>query len=503
MELARIRNLYKLVSKNQSLAMKRHPLVSQNRVMKWFSYVRLAFWAIYFILFGVLFGQIDDMNYEVFDWVDGGMIFFLAADFLLRFGMQETPAQEIKPYKLLPIPQKFLLNIFLVRMGLRGYNLFLFFFLVPFAFFSLFRFYGIVGLVGYLLGWWLMMVMNSYWYLLCRSVMLRNVWLFFVPVAMYAALIYFGIFFDSEHAWLFDLSLQLGRGFCRWTWWAWLVPLLPILVFFYIDRHLQQGAIYKELAQVEQVKRVRSVQWNWLNRFGVLGQYVLLDVRSTFRNKVIRTQFLSGVVCMLVFCLLLAFTEVYDSPYMRTFIIVYCFSCLGVMTLTNIMGVEGNYIDLLMSRKESVLSLLREKYYFNCALVLVPFFITLIPVLQGKILFLEAVACALFTMGCMFPFIFQLAVYNKDTIHLNTQMTRSGRSSRMQMIFSGVALFFPIILMQVLISVFSREVASIAMSVAGVTGVLLSPLWLRNIYHRFMKRRYVNMDGMRTSRDTF
>jgi hypothetical protein len=31
----------------------------------------------------------------------------------------------------------------------------------------------------------------------------------------------------------------------------------------------------------------------------------------------------------------------------------------------------------------------------------------------------------------------------------------------------------------------------------GLAGTLLHPVWLRNIYMRFMKRRYTNMMGFR------
>lgn len=508
MDFSRAKQLYRLVSRNQRLSMQRHPLVMQNKAMKWFYYIMAAFWAVYLIFFGVVLGQIDDMSYEVFDFVDGGMVFVLTGDFLLRFVMQETPAQEIKPYKLLPIPERFLLNLFLVRMGLRTYNLFLGFFLVPFALFSLLRFYGGVGLAGYLLGWWLMMVLNSYWYLFWRTLTQRHTVLVAVPLAAYAALIYFGIFFDAERTWLFDATLALGRGFIGWQAWALALPLVAIVALFVVDRRLQRGNIYRELAHEERARRVEhsrtaGLKMEWLSRRGPMGQYLLLDLRSTFRNKVVRTQFISGVVIMLVFCVALAFTDIYDNPFMRSFIVVYCFSCLGVMTLTNIMGAEGNYIDLLMSRKETVLSLLREKYLFNCALILVPFLISIMPVVQGKLLLLETVGCALFTMGCVFPFIFQLAVYNKTAIPLNARATRSNSSTRTQMIFSSVALFVPIIIMQVLIVLFSRPVCAGIMALVGLAGVLLSPWWLRNIYRRFMLRRYQNMEGFRTSRDTF
>lgn len=509
MNLSRAKTLYRLVSRNQRLSVQRHPLVMQNKAMKWFYYIVAAFWAAYLIFFGTLLGRIDDMSYEVFDFVDGGMVFFLTGDFLLRFLFQETPAHEIKPYKLLPIPQRFLLNLFLVRMGLRTYNLFLGFFLVPFALFSLLRFYGLWGMAGYLLGWWLMMVTNSYWYLLWRTLMQRHSAFLAVPLVFYAALIYLGIFFTPEHTWLFDATLQLGRGFVSWQGWAFLLPAAAITVLFVVDRRLQQGNIYSELAHEERPRRVEAPRVSgskieWLSRRGPIGQYLLLDLRSTRRNKVVRTQFITGVSIMTVFCLVLAFTDIYDAqPFMRCFIVVYCFCCMGVMNLTNIMSVEGNYIDLLMSRRETVLSLLREKYLFNCILILVPFLVSLLPVAQGKLLLAETVGSALFTMGGVFPFIFQLAVYNKAAIPLNARATRSNSSTRTQMFFSSAALFVPIILMQVLIMLFSRTAAAVIMGSIGLCGVVLSPLWLRNIYRRFMLRRYQNMEGFRVSRDTF
>ena len=170
MEFSRLKLLYRLVSKNQRLAIRRHPMFEQNKIMKVLSYLFIGFWAAYLVFFGVMFARVfESTNYESFDWINAGLIYFLAADFVFRFGLQETPAQEIKPYKMLPIPQNFLLNIFLVRMGLRLYNLFWGFFLVPFGVLAVWKFFGFGGFLGFLFGWWLMFVMNSYWYLIWRT----------------------------------------------------------------------------------------------------------------------------------------------------------------------------------------------------------------------------------------------------------------------------------------------------------------------------------------------
>ncbi len=203
---------------------------------------------------------------------------------------------------------------------------------------------------------------------------------------------------------------------------------------------------------------------------------------------------------MILFNSIFAFTDIYDSMFMRIYILVYCFSCLGTMMLTSVMCPEGNYIDGLMSRKESVLSLLKAKYYFNCLLTLVPLLFCIMPVVKEKITLVDAFGCMFFTTGCVFPFLFQLAVYNDSTINLNAKITKAGSNSKAQLFFSFAALFVPMIVMNVLTGLFSQSVASVSMLVMGVVGTVLYPVWLRNVYSRFMKRRYQNLDGFRNSR---
>lgn len=497
--------LYRLINKNKNLSLKRHPLFEQNKIMKVFGYIFIGFWAVYLMFFGVMFAQVfNGTNYESFDRIDGSMLVFLVIDFYMRFTMQETPAQDTKPYKLMPIPQNFLLNVFLLRIGLSTANLFWGFFFVPFGLLAVVKFYGWLGYLGFLFGWWLMFVLNSYWYLIWRTMIQRNLLYLLIPTAIYAALFYFGIFYDESNTWLFDYTLQLGRGFCTGNVLCYLIPIVLAVLLFFVNRKMQYQSVYREIAQVEHITHVRSMEMSWLNRFGVIGEYMKLEIKSTMRNKIVRNQFVMGVCYMLLFCALFAFTDVYDNqPFMRTFICVYCFACLGTMTLTSVMCVEGNYIDLLMSRHESVLSLLKAKYYFNCLMLIFPMLFALLPIVNGKVLWVEALACAFFTMGCVFPFLFQLAVYNKSTLHLNQKVTRSNsRSSKTQIIFSFVALFVPMFIMYALIALLDTATASWILLGLGLAGFLLNPMWLRNIYRRFMLRRYDNMDGFRTSRDT-
>lgn len=502
MDYSRARLLYHQISHNQRLQTRRHPMFEKNLAMKIFGYIFIAFWAVYLVVLGVsVFHAFDGSSLEAFDWVDGGMIWFLAIDFWVRFAMQETPAQNIKQYKLLNIPTKFLLNTFLLRMGLQLYNFFWAFFFVPFGILAIPQFYGISGFIGFIVGWWLMFVLNSYWYLLWRTLINRHFLMFILPLLIYGVVIFFGIFYDTENQWMFQGSILLMRGFCRWNIFSWLFFVVLLIPLFGINHHYQKMAIYVEIAKTEVVKQVKTNNMTFLDKFGVIGEYLKLELKSMVRNLVVRKQFLSGTLCMLMLCGLFSFSDIYEGmPFMRIFICIYCFTCLGVMTLTTIMCAEGNYIDGLMVRKETVLALLKAKYYFQCLVLIIPFLFSLMPIIEGKITLMMALGCLFFTSGVVFPFLFQLAVYNDSTIHLNEKLTKAGRDTKVQMIMSAMALFLPMLIMYIFVQSFNDDIAAILMMGIGLVGTVLHPLWLRNIYNRFMQRRYKNMDGYRNSR---
>ena len=492
---------YRLINKNERLAEKRHPLVEQNKFMKAFVYIFAAFWAVYLIFFGFTFAQIDNINYEIFDVLDGGMIFFLALDFLVRLSYQETPAQRTKPYKILPLRQQTLVDIFLIRIMKSSYNLFWLFFWVPFSMFTVLHFYGFTGFLLYLCGWTLLYVLNGLWFLIWRTWAKTNAFIYLMPIAIYAVAAYTGIFADFGNDWLFKPCVWLGRSFCTANPIGFIIVIAIIAILFFFNRKLQFKYIYNEVSKAEKTLKVNAKEFSFLNRFGIIGEYLKLEVKSTKRNKTVKKSFLSGLVCVILFSFLFAFTDVYDnSMFMECFICVYCFSCLGTITLTNIMAPEGNYIDFLMARKESIVYLLKAKYYYNCFLLIIPFLFALLPVFKQKFTIIEILGCMFFVSGCVFPFLFQQAVYNKTTLPLQAQLTKAGKSSKTQFIVSMVALFAPMIVMSLLIHVLQAFKASIIMMALGITGTLFNDIWIKNIYKRFMKRRYANMDGFRNTR---
>ena len=495
-------NLYKIIKQNQKLAEKRNPAFDTNRFAKFLMYFMIVYWAAIFLFLGVSLPFMFEglvPNMEPYHIMNQGILYVMAGDFLMRFMAQPSVSQEIKPYLLMPVKRKKLISLLLLKSGLDGYNFIWFFVYVPFAFLTVIRFYGFGGMFLYLIGIWLIFVFNNYWYLLCKLLLgEKTLWLL-LPTAVFGALGAAEFLLDGLP--ISRFTMDLGEGFIEGNPLSFLFVLACIGVMFLINLKLQQRMIYNELSKKEDTKIKRVSEYKFLDKYGEVGEYIRLELKLIARNKTVKTQFRMGIIVMLGFSFALAFTDVYDGSYMTSFICLYNYAILPIMTLGQVMCFEGNYIDGLMSRKESIFNLLRAKYYLTTLIILVPFLIMFFPIAKGKITLLTAVAYLIFVAGFVFFMLLQLAVYNTRTLPLNANLMKSNKSSNwIQGLITGCAFMLPLLIDKLLSALLPEEVAHIILIVIGLGFIATHNLWIKNIYKRFMKRRYKNMEEFRASR---
>ena len=165
------------------------------------------------------------------------------------------------------------------------------------------------------------------------------------------------------------------------------------------------------------------------------------------------------------------------------------------------MGSEGNYIDLLMVHEENILALLKAKYYFHVGILVVPLLLMLPAVIAGKFSILMMVAYMLLSSGVLYCVLFQLAVYNKQTVPLNQKLTgKNSVENGFQLLIEMAAMFAPLVLVSVMILLFEESTAYIVLALLGLVFTIAHPLWLRNVYRRMMARKYENLEGFHATR---
>lgn len=494
-------NLFLELRRHGKLAEKRHPMYEKSKFGKFWMYFMSVFWAGYLIFFGTTFAfAFDGGAKEAYHVMNSGLIFILALDFLLRLPFLKTPTQEVKPYLLLPIKRSRLIDFLLLRSGLNSFNLLWLFLFVPFAIITVTKFYGIGGILTYCIGIWLLIVFNNYWYLLCRTLMDERIWWVLLPIAVYGGIA--AALFIPDNSPLFGFFIDLGEGFITGNILTFICVLVAITLMWFINRSIMQKLVYNELNKTEdttvQVKTVS--EYKFLDRYGEIGEYIRLELKLLLRNKVCRKSLYSVTAIVLIFSLTISFSDIYDGGS-RDFFVLYNYIIFGILFLSPLMSYEGNYIDGLMSRKESIYSLLRAKYILYSIALIIPFVLMIPGMVTGRVSVLGCIAWIVFVPGAVYFCLFQLVVYNNKTLDLNAKMTgRQNVGTGLQNLISGAAFGVPLLLFFVLNATVGKEITPWILLVIGILFIATSRWWLRNVYHRFMKRRYKNMEGFHDSR---
>lgn len=494
-------NLFLELRRHARLADKRHPMYDKSRFARFWMYLGAMFWAGYLIFIGTgLALAFEDAAVEPYDLLNSGLVFVLALDFLLRFPFQKTPTQEVKPYLLLPVRRNRLIDFLLIRSGLSGFNFIWMFLFVPFAVLTVMKFYGLWGVLTYCAGIWLLMMFNNYWYLLCRTLLGERIWWVLLPVAVYGGLA-LGIFLPEDDSPVLDAFCTLGEGFIQGNALIFALTLAAIAGMWFVNSRVIRRLIYNELNKTEDstVQVSKLSEYKFLDRYGMTGEYMRLELKLMLRNKMCRKSLISIVVVILLFSAMISFSGIYDN--MADFWVMYNYVIVSLLAFSALMGYEGNYMDGLMTRRESLFALLRAKYVLYSLVLLLPLLLMLPGVATGKLSLLQILGWGLFTAGAVNCGFFQLAVYNNRTVDLNAKMTsRNNAGTGLQQLASFGAFALPWVVYLPLQVLFDATVAYWGLIVLGLAFILTSRLWIGNVYKRLMRRRYQNMEGFRDSR---
>ena len=276
--------------------------------------------------------------------------------------------------------------------------------------------------------------------------------------------------------------------------------LIALLIF--INRRLQFISVYDELSKNEVTTIKHVSQFNQFDRFGLVGEYLKMEVKSIMRNKNIKKGFITAIILIVVFSLLISFTDVYQGG-MTKFLAIYNFAIVGAMLLIKVMCYEGNYIDCLMVHKESIMSLLKAKYVFSSSLLILPLLLMIPTVVMGKCTLLMLIGIMLLTAGPIHASFLYMSIFNKQTIPLNTKFIGKGgfENNYIQILVEFAAFLLPLVLINLMPLLFGETGGAISIMVIGLLFIGLSPYWIRDIYKRMMKRRYENLESFHASRE--
>lgn len=500
------RETVKILLHHRKLADQRNFSSTANKFAKAMIYLSMSLIVVYLIALSIPFAMIanESRNTTAAELLMDILPFMLTLDFFMRFLIQQTPSQIVRPYLLLPLPRYACINAFVYSSVLSWGNLTWLLFVIPYCLMSVMFSYGLATTLTLITLTAVLTAANSQWYSIARTLINDSFLWWLLPIAVYAIAatpLYVGS--NAGFDQFGEVYSIVGSAIDHHNPTPLIVAIILLAALIYINRSIQFKYVQRELTYAEKKTEVKRVnKFTFLERYGELGSFLQLEIKLLMRNSNPRKAFYTGILTIVFISVLIIACDIYDSVGMTNFWGLYNFILLGSTILIRIMGYEGNYIDCLLVHRENILMLLRAKYLFYSLLIILPFVLMLPVVISGKWSLYMLISYAIFTIGFQYFMLFQIAVYNKQTIPLNEKLTSKGGldGNYLQMAIMAGLFIIPNALVGLLQNVFSDNVAYSVMLIIGLAFIATHRLWLRNIYNRIMNRKYSNLESFSATR---
>ena len=496
--------IQKELRQHQWKAFRRNPMFERNLAVRIFMYFMFGLLALEFLSFGFVFDTLlvqIGLYERAIDTFNAILFYIFVMDFVIKFFFKENQSMQIAPYLSLPVKRNTLFDFLLRKEFTSLWNFYLLFLIIPFAFKAITPFFGFPAAVLYIVFFYLLCITNSLWVSIINNWISRS-FLFYIVAAIGVVAPFFLVFVCKID--LGEYLARLGEMFLSYQWWTYIAFIVFFAALWIINRLQMRNRLYYEL-QGDKINKISSFSsLSFLDRFGVIGDLINLELKMILRSPRLKQQVLvaGALIIGLFFYMLYASNNIFVKSGMFVFFL-YGTMAVGLMGI--IMGQylftsESSFFDGLAARNVSLFDLLKSKYFLYCSYSLLVTLLLLIPAFQGKISGVLLVSLLFYVTGPIYFLIFQNAVYNKTYFDLFDKGMWNWRGQSGNMIaLTMITMFVPVILVLILLSIFGETVTYSFMLIAGLIFTLTSQLWLRWIYLRFLKRRYKNMEGFRSN----
>jgi len=456
---------------------------------------------IFFILFLELFGGgfylgsilAEKSKNPIEDLSSYGLYFFLTI-LMSRYMLQKLPTFMVTPYLNLPISKSKLVNFILTKPLFNSLNI------LPLSFILAIT----IGLHKYLDAYTFWMILISviigdlfvnYLSIYIKRIQIKHEYVFYIFLTSVTSLLlvdYFNIInFQAISAYIFMQVIHSP------LW------LLAGILLFTMVYHLNFKLLYKhfnleDFGKGDSNQKSSLENFTYLNRFGKIGAFILLELKMCIRNKRTRT-----MLYMAPLFLLYGLFFYTNSTYLEMngfLIFVGLFISGGFMMSFGLyfFAWESGHFDLILTANNTYKDYIKAKYLLMILMSTIIFLLSTLYVYFGiKILIINS-ACFLFNIGVNSLLLLYFATNNNKYMDLSkgSAFNYQGVSGRhfvlmIPLLVVPIFIYLPFGLMD------QANIGFAFISILGIIGLLFREKLLNMITQRFISKRHSMSEGFR------
>jgi len=427
---------------------------------------------------------------------NGATLYILFAGLAIRYIMQQLTTINIQTYQILPIKRTTIANYLLFAPLLNPINYILFFTIIPFAIRSVATDYNAITALGFILNFFLIVCFNSLMASFIKRKFGSNLWGF---LSLFA---FFGIIILFEHYQIFSLYKLscVVFDFILLNHFGLIISIGAVGVAFLLNLWFFSNNYYAENfdPKIKTEKNYNRSNLSFLNRFGIIGEIMALELKLIWRHKRTKNLLFVGIL-FLLYGFIFYTNDIYANNYGMLF---FCAMLMtGAVTFLFgqwIISWNSSHFDCLMTRNFSIRSYLTANLYLMLAGNLVCFILTLPYFFFGKNIAIVHLAAFLFNSGVNTLLLTFFATYYTKRIDLSIKsaLNYQGTSFKNFLVVLPI-MFFPMMFVGIFAIFSATNIALLTLSVMGVLGLLFQKQLITMCVNQFNKRKYILCEGFR------
>jgi hypothetical protein len=461
----------------------------------------IGFMTLYFMACSLALGFfVQEFIKQVFPGADvlktflGFILYYFAFDIMLRFMMQELPGLTIQPYLLQNIRRSQLIRFLNIRSLFNFINLIPLLLFTPYAFISISKQFGGLATIGFFISLLAFIIFNHFLILYLKRKSIINSWwlvMFFVAIAA---------FFVLDHFKVFSLSKISSSVFQQIIHQPLLcvVPVLLAVASFFNNYFFLFKNLYLEDI-VGKGKKREGTEYAFLNRFGVVGELIGLDLKLIIRNK--RPRYVSIIaVVFLLYGFIFYTPEAINQNHLG--ILLFCGVFLSGLFIANygqfLFAWQSGHFDGLMSGNLHIKSYIKSKFLLFTAVSTISFLIvSLYGFFSWKILVVQ-LAGWLYNIGINAVIAAYFATYSYKGIDITQKASFNFQGlGPAQWIYSFIAFVIPMIVFWIFTLLANNWAGVAAIGILGLISFFVQDWWIEILTKEFLKRKYKILAGFR------
>ncbi len=465
----------------------RSPNLAINIILKILVYFYLFLFALLALVYGAgTYFFIEEMDMVPFEVVNKYIIYYFTVDLFVRYIFQRFNPLNIKPLLATNVSKKKIVNFILAKSTISIFNIINYLYLIPLTVVFLIN----DGFSLKLLTWGISLLalvnVNNLLNLLLNK---KNAVFFSV----------FGILAvcGALHYWqIIDITVYTQYFYTSFYEYPFLILVLAAALFFMYRYSFTfyKNSLYLDKGLQKKKDEVQNVNLTWLDRFGVTGTFLKLDIKMLMRNKRSKTAMISSFV--FIFYGLLIFTNIvdmYSSPVFYIFGAIFVTGGFVFNFGNYIPSWDSSYYPFMMTQNITYKNYLKSKWWLMVIATILCTFLATFYLYFGWPVYLMVFSAALFNIGINSYLVMLSGAFVKTPIDLSTNKNLMGDKTAFNinsLLLAMPKIFLPVILFFIGKIIYNDVLGCILVGLVGIIGLAFRDLIFKQIERIYKAEKY-------------